>query len=99
MAARLERVLAARIQIVGLVGCNPMAENRAKSRHGVTSGALRGVGLCRWPPEDHQLADGTAEPQHDRDQQTPPAVEVVVEAGGVEQGVVQAELSGSDGGD
>src|SRR5262245_66526799 len=52
------------------------------------------LGLGRWAPEGDQLADAAGQPQDDRDQQTPPTVQVVVEPGGVEERIVQAELAG-----
>src|SRR5712675_3021192 len=85
-------------RVESVCACNATAQNRVDSRHGVTFGDLGGVGLRRWPPEDHQLADAACEPQPGRDQQTPPTVQVVVKARRAEERIVQAELSGPDRG-
>src|ERR1700737_130265 len=78
-----------------VICCNARAENRLDSRRGVTFGDLGGldlggVGLRRWPPEDHQLADAACEPQPGGDQQTPPAVQEVVETRRAKTRMVQA---------
>ena len=70
----------------------------AVARDGISVALLSGLSLCRWPPEDHQLADAARQPEPRRDQQTPPAVQEVVEARRAEDRIVQAEPTGPDRG-